>query len=110
MLFISVEDFLSQAKAMPRLSRDEEKALAAQMAAGDAAARDALIRSYLPLIAGHIQRAPQNIQTLRTVYAYIAELEKGVDRFNFQQDREPFTHHLSWRLRQCITRCIADRY
>lgn len=28
MLFVSVEDFLTQASAIPRLSRDEEKALA----------------------------------------------------------------------------------
>ncbi|MBQ8768373.1 MAG: hypothetical protein IJZ15_01800 [Oscillospiraceae bacterium] len=109
MLFTGVEDFLTQAKAMPRLSRSEEKALARQMAAGDQAAREALIRSYLPLAAAHIRRAPREIRTLRTVYACIAAVEKGVDSFNFQQDGETFPHHLSWRLRQCITRCIADR-
>lgn len=109
MLFISVEDFLTQASTMPRLSRDEEKALAQRMANGDQAARETLVRSYLPMVAGRIRQAPQNIRTLRTVYACIAALEKSVDRFDFQQGSEAFVHHLGWALRQCITRCLADR-
>ena len=109
MLFISVEDFFTQASAIPRLSRDEEKDLAQRMAAGDQAAREALVRGYLPMAAGRIRWAPREIHTLRTVYACIAAVEKSVDRFNFQQDSEPFVHHLGWALRQCITRCIADQ-
>ena len=109
MLFISAEDFLAQAGAMPRLTRAEEKALARRMAAGDKTAREALVRGYLPLVASYIRRFPPEIRTLRTVYTCIASLEQGVDRFNFLQDSDPFTHHLSWRLRQCATRCIADR-
>ncbi len=109
MLFISVEDFLTQVSAIPRLSREEEKNLAQRMAAGDSAAREALVRGYLFMAAATIGRAPQNIRTLRTVYACIDAIEKGVDGFHFLQDGETFMHHLSWRMRQCITRCIADR-
>ena len=109
MLFISVEDFLTQATAVPRISREEEKVLAQRMVAGDDTARETLVRSYLPLVASHIRRAPQDIRTLNTVYVCVAMLEKSVDRFHFQQDSETFTHHLGWGLRQCITRCIADR-
>lgn len=109
MLFISVEDFLIQAKAVSRLSRAEEKALAQRMAAGDKAARESLVRGYLPIVAFRIRLAPRQLHTLKTVYACVAVLEKSVDRFNFLQDSETFAHHLGWGLRQCITRCIADR-
>ncbi len=109
MLFISVEDFFSQVSGIRHLSRTEEIELAQRMAEGDAAARDALVRSYLPMVAAHIRRAPQEIRTLHTVYTCIVSLQKGVDCFNFLQENESFVHHLSWRLRQCITRCIAQR-
>lgn len=110
MLYMSFEDFCRQAKQLPRLSREEEKECAQRMALGDSAARQQLIDSYLPQVAGCLQRLDPTLKTLRTVYAAIATLEKGVDSFNFQQDAEKFSHHLSWRLRQCVTRCIAERY
>ncbi len=109
MLFICVADFFRAAKAISLPTREEEKALARRMANGDNDARDALIRGYLPIVAAHVHRAPQEIRTLHTVYACIAALEKGVDQFNFLQDGETFLHHLCWRLRQCITRCLVDR-
>ena len=108
MLFISAEDFFAQAAKMPRLTREEERCLARQMPQ-NADAREQLIRSYYPMVAGYIRRRPRELHTLKTVYACLESLEKGVDSFNFLQDGESFTHHLSWRLRQCITRCIADR-
>ena len=108
MLFISAEDFFARAKEMSPLTQEEEQLLSRQMGQ-DPAARERLIRGYLPYVAGCIRRAPQNVQTLRTVYACLDTLEKGVDSFDFQQDQEKFSHHLSRRLRQCITRCIADR-
>ena len=109
MLFIRVEDFFAQARAVPRFTQEEEKVLAERMANGDQTAREQLIRSYYPLVAAVIGRSPKEIQTLHTVYACIQELENGVDRFNFLQDNETFIHHISWRLRQAITRAIADR-
>lgn len=109
MLFISVEDFFAQVKALPSLTREGERDLAARMAAGDTAAREELVRGYLPMVAACLRRAPSSVQTLDTVYACIATLEQGVDRFRFEQTGETFAHHLSWRLRQCITRCVARR-
>ena len=109
MLFVSVEDFLGQVKGIPPLSREDERVLGRQKAAGDDTARETLVRYYLPMVASHIRRAPQEIRTLHTVYACLAALEQGVERFNFLQDGETFAHHLSWRLRQCLTRCIAER-
>ncbi len=109
MLYITIEDFYAQAKSAVRLTRQQERACAAAMAAGDTDARQRLIQSYLPMVASAIRRAPADIRTLHTVYAAVATLERGVDNFNFAQDGETFTHHLSWRLRQCLTRCIAER-
>ena len=108
MLFTSAEDFFAQAANMPRLTREEEKELARRMPQ-DPAAREAILRSYYPMVAGYIRRGPKHLWTLNAVYVCLASLEQGVDSFNFLQDSETFTHHLSWRLRQCITRCIADR-
>lgn len=107
MLFISVEDFFSKAGSIKRLDRETEKALAKQMLAGDTAARETLIQSYYFLASAFIRRAPRSIQTLNTVYTCLSELEKGVGSFNFLQDGETFSHHLSWRFRQCITRCLV---
>lgn len=109
MLFISVEDFYQKASAVAKLSREEEKQLAKMAVVGDGQARSRLIEGYLPFLAGQIKRLPLDIQTLSTVYSAITALEKGVDSFNFDQDSETFIHHLSWRLRQCFTRCIAEK-
>lgn len=108
MLLVSAEDFFLQAAKMNRLTREEERSLALQMPRNPAA-RERLIGSYLPMVAGYIRRMPGELHTLKTVYACLDTLEKGVDSFNFLQDSESFSHHLSWRLRQCITRCIAER-
>jgi hypothetical protein len=108
MLFISAEDFFAQVKGIPPLTREDERRLAQQLPQ-DPAAREQLIRAYMPTVAAYIRRAPQELHTLQTVYVCLDSLEKGVDSFNFLQDSETFAHHLSWRLRNCITRCLADR-
>ena len=109
MFFLSADDFFTKASSIPRLTREEEKALAQQMAAGDKSAREALVRGYLPFVAAYVRRCPPNLQTLSTVYTCIDSLDKAVDQFHFLQESETFIHHLSWRMRQCITKCIADR-
>lgn len=108
MLFISPEDFFAQAAQISRLTREEERLLSQKMPQ-DPEARDQLLRSYYPMVAGYIRRMPRKLHTLQTVYIFLDSLEKGVDSFNFLQDNESFTHHLSWRLRQCATRCIAEQ-
>lgn len=108
MLFINAEDFFAQAEKMPRLTREEERRLAQEMTQ-DPAAREQLLSSYFPMVAAYIRRAPQELHTLHTVYVCLDALEKAVDSFNFLQDGERFSHRLSWRLRQCLVRCLADR-
>lgn len=109
MLFVTVEDFLTQASTIPPLTREEETALARRMAQGDTAARETLVRGYLPLVAAFVRRAPAAVRTLDTVYAGIAALERAVDGFDFQQTGETFAHRLGWALRQTVTRQIAER-
>ena len=108
MLFITVDDFFQKVHSTTRLSRNDEKNYALKMKEGDAEARQAIVNSYLPMVASYIRRSPKELQTLETIYSCVRSLEKGVDSFNFLQDSETFTHHLSWRLRQCITRCLVD--
>ena len=109
MLFITVDDFFQKVHSTTRLSRNDEKNYALKMKEGDAEARQAIVNSYLPMVASYIRRSPKELQTLETIYSCVRSLEKGVDSFNFLQESETFTHHLSWRLRQCITRCLVDR-
>ena len=108
MLFISVDDFLGKAYGATKLTRENEKSLALKMKEGDAEARQAILEGYLPLVASYVRRAPKEIQTLQTVYCCMRRLEESVDSFDFLQDSESFTHHLSLRLRRSVEKCIAD--
>ena len=107
--YISVPDFLQKTALCPRLSRQEELVLAAAAANGDAAARQQLSQSYLPAVAGHIRSCSPQFQTLALVYACLQALEKAMDGFDFAQDSEPFSHRLSWWLRQTTVAYIAGR-
>ncbi len=107
MLYISIDDFFEHANACTRLSRQEEIDCAHLMKSGDELARKRLIESYLPFVAANIKRAPKNIQNLGLAINCVAALEKQVDSFNFLQDSEPFSHRLSWCMRQTVTKYLA---
>ena len=109
MLFISIDDFYKKAKGLKKLSREEEKSYATKMVEGDADAYTKIMQNYLPMVAFRIWCAPKNVQTLDTVYRCLGILEQAINKFDFQQDSESFTHYLSWRLRRCITRCMVER-
>jgi RNA polymerase primary sigma factor len=51
---------LEAARALPPLSRKEERALAVRARRGDAAARDELVRRHLPLVVGFARRQARN--------------------------------------------------
>ena len=107
MLFLTIEDFYEKAAQCRRLSRQEEVAFAEQMQAGDAAARERLIESYIPMTAGFVQKRNPHLQTLGLAVYCLQALETAVDHFNFLQDSEPFSHHLNWALRQAVTRYLV---
>lgn len=109
MLFISVDDFLQKARDVIRLSRNDEKKLSLEMESASVDDRKAIVNSYLPMVVSYIRCSPKELQTLETIYSCVCSLKKGVDSFNYLQDSETFTHHLSWPLRQYIKRCLVDR-
>lgn len=109
MVYIDIEDFFQKSAACKRLSRQEEIDCAIRMKAGDSDARERIIQSYLPIIAGHIKRLPEHMQTLGCALYFQAELERAIDRFDFLQDREPFLHRISWISRQAMTKYLARR-
>ncbi|MBQ9989030.1 MAG: hypothetical protein IJP30_04765 [Clostridia bacterium] len=100
MVYVDLQDFYNKAAACKRLSREEEINCAKRMKAGDEEAREQLVQSYLPMIAGHIKHAKGDLQSLGCALYCAVELEKAIDRFDFLQDSEPFLHRISWILRQ----------
>lgn len=107
MIFVDVEDFYQKVSSFSPMSRQEEIACATRMKNGDAEARQELIQSYLPMVAGHIKRTKASMQTLGLVLYCVQALEKAVDSFDFLHSREPFSNRLHWYLRQAVTRYIA---
>ena len=109
MLYISAQDFYEKTKDLHPLSREEEKQLARRMQDGDGDARQGLIDGYTPMVAAVCKHMKPQYQSLELIYRCMSALEKAVDRFDFLQDSETFTHHLSWVLRQTTTRYMVDR-
>ena len=107
MVYISIEDFYEKAGLCNRLTREQEIECAKEMKNGNMAARERLIQSYIPMVAGHIKYMKPQFQTVELVSDCMNALEKAVDSFNFLQESETFTHRLSWWLRETSTRYIA---
>ena len=107
MVYVSIEDFYEKAGFCKVLARQEELELAKKMKTGDPVAREKLIESYMPMVAGHIKHAKPHLQTLGLVLYCVQALEKAVDSFDFTQNSEPFSHRLSWWLRQAVAEYIV---
>lgn len=108
MVYISAEDFCKKASAYPRLNRQEELECAQGLKTADPLARQRLIQGYLPVVAGHIKRQPQHMQSVGLVAYCLQALERAVDSFDFFQEGESFSHRLSWHLRQASVSYLAD--
>jgi len=104
MVFVSVDDFFEKVGTCTVLTRQEEIECAKQMENGDAAARERLIQSYMPMLASYIKQAKPDIRTFGLVLYCQQALEKAVDSFDFLQDSETFTHRLSLHLRQAVVK------
>lgn len=108
MVFISIDDFYEKASLCKVVTRQEEIECARKMKMGDLSAREQLIQSYIPMAASHIKHAKSYMQNLGFVIYCLQALEKAVDSFDFNQDREPFSHRLNWALRQATVNYIVD--
>lgn len=107
MVFVSIEDFYEKVSKLQPITRAEELELAMLAKQGDLAAREQLVQGYLPMVAGHVRHLKQHMQTLGMALYCVQALEKAVDRFDFMQESETFTHRLSWYLRQATVEYIV---
>ena len=107
MIFIDIEEFYEKASAYARLTRQEEIEYAKAMNAGDTTAREKLIQSYIPMVAGYIKHMKPHLRTLGLALYCMQALEKAVDSFDFLQDCEPFSHRMCWWLRQAVANFIV---
>lgn len=107
MVYVSIEDFYEKASSCYTMTRQEEIECAEQMKNGDIVARERLIQSYMPMVAGHLKYMKPHLQNLGLVLYCVQALEKAVDSFDFMQDSESFSHRLSWWLRQAVTNYIV---
>ena len=109
MIFVSIEDFYEHAALCHVMNRKEEVASAMRMKEGDITARDQLIQSYIPMVAGHIKHMKPQLQQFGLVIHCLQALEEAVDSFDFSQESETFPHRLSWWLRQATVEYITRR-
>ncbi len=109
MLFLDTADFYRRADAAPRLSRAEKAALSARARDGDAAAKDALLLAYLPLAASLVRRhfSGESV-SLHFIYRAVRALEELLARVDISQNDNALISYYSVRIRQEITRYIAD--
>ena len=107
MLYTDAAHFFTHADGIPRLSREEEKALGARAKEGDEAAARALTDSYLPMLAAYLKRYADT-PSLRLIYMGVETLTEAVASFDFQTENPTFTRFLGDRVRRMMTRYIAD--
>ena len=110
MAYITVEDFYNDAVSCRRLTRDEEKEYAGMMKNGDDNARRQLIRSYMPMVMSYVIKANHINGRLGLAMHCMDTLEKAVDHFDFLQDSESFSHHLSWHLRNAVAKYRVEQH
>ena len=104
MVFVSLDDFFEKVGSCKALTRREEIECVKQMKNGDAAAREKLIQSYMPMLAGYIKHAKPDIRSFGLVLYCQQALETAVDSFDFLQDSETFTHRLGLHLKQAVVK------
>ena len=106
MIFSCAKDFYEKVATVQKLTREEEKTLAKAMQNGDSVAREKIIENYLVFVAARIKRTAYP-QSLDLIYHCVSALEQAVDKFDFLQDNEPFSHRLSLLLGKEIVSYIA---
>ena len=114
MLYTCAEDFfdhVDKIKSAKKLTRADETELAKKMKEGDGTAKSKLTNAYLPTLAAYLIRY-ESEPSLELIYRGIETLDTAVSDFDFlresQSPNASFTKFLSARVRQMITRYIAD--
>jgi DNA-directed RNA polymerase specialized sigma subunit len=107
MFFKTPKEFFDYTKTVQRISRSEELELAKRMQEGDEKAQEALITSYLPVLASYLNRYWRN-PSLEFVYRGLAVLRTSVLHFDFQMENPSFTRFLAARIKRMAALFIVD--
>ncbi|MBI1839155.1 MAG: sigma-70 family RNA polymerase sigma factor [Candidatus Colwellbacteria bacterium] len=106
----NIQMYLREIGKTPLLKSPEEKELAKRVEAGDAAARERLIKSNLRLVVSiakrYINRGPLNISDL--IQEGNIGLFRAVEKFDYRKGFK-FSTYATWWIRQAITRALADQ-
>ena len=110
---IAVDDpvrmYLKEIGKVPLLTADEEKELAKRMEAGDEAAKQKLCEANLRLVVSIAKKyVGRGMLFLDLIQEGNLGLIKAVDKFDWERGFK-FSTYATWRIRQAITRSIADQ-
>lgn len=108
MLFISSDDFFEYVKNLRPLTIEEEKEFSFLLKNGDENAKNKLVDNYLPYVASIIKRNSRGKPSLELIYRAILDLINLLESYDFSKENGSFTRALSFKLRQTITKFIAN--
>ncbi|MDO5015827.1 MAG: RNA polymerase sigma factor RpoD [Eubacteriales bacterium] len=104
-----VRMYLKEIGRVDLLTAEEERELAARMAAGDEEASQHLIEANLRLVVSIAKRyTGRGLQFLDLIQEGNLGLIKAVDKFDYHKGFK-FSTYATWWIRQAITRSIADQ-
>ena len=104
-----VRMYLKEIGVVPLLSNEEEKELAIAVENGDLEAKQRLAEANLRLVVSIAKRyVGRGMQFLDLIQEGNMGLMKAVDKFDYSKGFK-FSTYATWRIRQAITRAIADQ-
>jgi RNA polymerase sigma factor (sigma-70 family) len=101
--------YLRELGDRPRLSAADERRLVEAAQAGDAGARERLVETFLPRIAGvaRVYRGSQTITRVELLQEGVVGLLRALERYDPAQG-VPFWGYAAWWVRQAMQQLIAE--
>jgi RNA polymerase primary sigma factor len=105
----SSADYLRELSARPRLPALAERRLVAAAQEGDRRAREELVETYLPLIAGvaRVYRGSVTISRVELMQEGVVGLLRALERYDAERG-VPFWGYASWWVRQAMQQLVAE--
>src|SRR3954468_24367722 len=105
----SLQQFLDGIAKTPLLTADEEVSLAKRIERGDLVAKDHMTRANLRLVVSIAKRyRNQGLPFLDLIQEGTIGLIRAVEKFDYRRGYK-FSTYATWRIRQAVTRAIADK-